>query len=211
MHSSSALVSSQPARLARHAGGQGARMVAPRVPCVPNVARAPRFARAPESIKTRATDRATVDPVSESLSTEAHVPGQIWTVHSSAQLQAAVEKHAQQLTVLMCKSKTCRPCKAFLKKYMAIAQQFPDAVLLQISGDESPDTRKLMMSMKVKVTPTFALYRGGSQIATSTGVSETKLLRAIVDALTPEERAAHIEDIGELEAAEAEEAAAEKQ
>jgi hypothetical protein len=39
----------------------------------------------------------------------------------------------------------------FMKKYMYIAEQWPDVVLLQIFGDESPDTRKMMVSMKVKV------------------------------------------------------------
>lgn len=39
----------------------------------------------------------------------------------------------------------------FLKKYMDIASRFPDTVLLQILGDESAETRKLMVSMKVKV------------------------------------------------------------
>lgn len=36
---------------------------------------------------------------------------QIWTIHSQQQLQAAITKHADTLSVLMCKSKTCRPCK----------------------------------------------------------------------------------------------------
>lgn len=38
-----------------------------------------------------------------------------------------------------------------MKKYMEIAEKFPGVVCLQIFGDESPDTRKLMVSMKVKV------------------------------------------------------------
>ena len=39
----------------------------------------------------------------------------------------------------------------FLKVYMDIARRFPEAVLMQILGDESPDTRRLMVKMKVKV------------------------------------------------------------
>ncbi|GBF92257.1 thioredoxin [Raphidocelis subcapitata] len=154
-------------------------------------------------------DRNSVDPLTEGLSTEAHVPGQIWTVHSPAQLQAALDTHSDQLCVLMCKSKACRPCKMFMKKYMDIAERFPNLVLLQVLGDESPDTRKLMVSMKVKVTPTFALYRGGSQVETVTGVSEVKLLRALVDRMTPQELEGHEEDVFELEAAEREMAAQE--
>lgn len=129
-------------------------------------------------------------------------------MHSPQQLDAALAAHAGGLCVLMCKSKTCRPCKAFLKKYAAIAERFPRLVAMQILGDESAETRKLMMSMKVKVTPTFMIYRGGERAATVTGVSETKLLRALVDLMTPEELAGHEEDVFELEAAEREEAAA---
>jgi len=92
---------------------------------------------------------------------------------------------------------------------MDIAERFPGVLLLQIFGDESPDTRKLMVSMKVKVTPTFALYRGGGQVGTVTGVSDVKLLRAIVDAMSQEELEGHEEDVFELEAAEKEAAAAE--
>jgi hypothetical protein len=39
-------------------------------------------------------------------------PTQVWTVHSPQQLQAALQLHSQQLCVLMCKSKACRPCKS---------------------------------------------------------------------------------------------------
>jgi hypothetical protein len=38
-----------------------------------------------------------------------------------------------------------------MKKYVAAAERFPGAVMMQIYGDESPETRKLMVTMKVKV------------------------------------------------------------
>ena len=44
-----------------------------------------------------------------------------------------------------------RTTPVFMKKYMDIAQRFPGVVLMQVYGDESPETRKLMVSMKVKV------------------------------------------------------------
>jgi thioredoxin-like negative regulator of GroEL len=96
-----------------------------------------------------------------------------------------------------------------MKKYIDITERFPSLVLLQILGDENAETRKLMVSMKVKVTPTFAVYRGGSQVDTVTGVSEVKLLRALVDRMTPRELEGHEEDVFELEAAERELAAQE--
>jgi hypothetical protein len=60
-----------------------------------------------------------------------------------------------------------------------------------------------------QVTPTFTLYRGGEAVATVTGVSDLRLQRAMVDAMTPEERAAAAAEIAALEEAEA--AAAEQE
>ena len=92
-----------------------------------------------------------------------------------------------------------------MKKYISMASRFPDVACMQLYGDESPDTRRMMVTMKVKVTPTFFLYRGGEVVGTVTGVDENKLLRAMVDKFTPEELAAHAEDVAALEAAEKEE------
>jgi hypothetical protein len=61
-----------------------------------------------------------------------------------------------------------------------------------------------------QVTPTFTLYRGGSAVATVSGVSEVKLLRAMVDQMQPRELEGHEEDLLELEVAEAELAAQEE-
>lgn len=185
----------------RPAGPAGARFVPSRV-ARPRPARF--NARVASVERPVAIDRPTVDPVSEGWSTEEHVPGQIWTIHSSQQLQEVLQTHSQQLAVLMCKSKTCRPCKMFMKKYMEIAEKLPGVVCLQIFGDESPDTRKMMVSMKVKVTPTFALYRGGEAVGTTTGVSDVKLLRAIFERLTPQELEGLQDEVFELEAAERE-------
>jgi hypothetical protein len=72
-----------------------------------------------------------------------------------------------------------------------------------------PQTPSLDPCVRPQVTPTFALYRGGSQVGTVTGVSDVKLLRGIVDALSAAELAGHEEDVFELETAENELAAQE--
>ena len=57
--------------------------------------------------------------------------------------------YPQRLVVLMAKSAGCRPCKAFARKYQRIAALYPDAVFTVITGDESKETRAMMMAMKV--------------------------------------------------------------
>jgi thioredoxin-related protein len=53
-------------------------------------------------------------------------------------------------------------------------QRFPDCFLLELTGDETPELRKLMMKWKIKTTPTFFMYRGGEKIATVNGTSDNK-------------------------------------
>lgn len=106
-----------------------------------------------------------------------------------------LNQHPDQLAVLMCKSKACRPCKMFLRKYMRLAERFPEVLMLDIYGDESPGTRKSMMEWQVKVTPTFRMYRGTDLVDISTGINEKKLGRALLAHLFPAELAQHEADI----------------
>jgi hypothetical protein len=45
---------------------------------------------------------------------------------------------------------TRRPCKAFMPQYHALAERFPDYVLLELTGDESPDMRTIMKQWQVR-------------------------------------------------------------
>lgn len=45
----------------------------------------------------------------------------------------------------------CRPCKAFMATYHQFAERFADSVLLEVTGDENPELRKLMKTWEVKV------------------------------------------------------------
>lgn len=104
----------------------------------------------------------------------------VTTIHSPEELDAQLKDHATQLVVLMCKAKGCRPCKAFGRKYSRFAQQFNDTIFLEIFGDESTDTRKLMIDMQIKSTPTFRYYRNGEVLGSHTGISEEKLRAAVL-------------------------------
>lgn len=46
---------------------------------------------------------------------------------------------------------SCRPCKAFMATYHQFAERFADSVLLEVTGDENPELRKLMKTWEVKV------------------------------------------------------------
>jgi hypothetical protein len=79
----------------------------------------------------------------------------------------------------------------FLRKYMRLAEKFPEVVCLDIFGDESPATRKLMIGWQVRVTPTFRLYRGAQLVDTLTGTNEKKLGRALLAHMYPDELQLH--------------------
>jgi thioredoxin-related protein len=65
----------------------------------------------------------------------------------------------------------------FARKYATAARQYSDAVFLEIFGDESKATRQMMIDWKVKVTPTFVLFRDGQLVHNHGGINETKLHR----------------------------------
>ena len=103
-------------------------------------------------------------------------------IHGPEELDAILSAYPERLVVLQCKASSCRPCKMFARKYGRLAAATPDAVFLVITGDESAETRAMMMAMKVRVTPTFFVYRGGEIVKTATGVNENNLKAALDEA-----------------------------
>mmetsp|Transcript_748 Transcript_748/g.2282 ORF Transcript_748/g.2282 Transcript_748/m.2282 type:complete len:260 (-) Transcript_748:789-1568(-) len=102
-------------------------------------------------------------------------------IHTPEELKEQLEIHGHDLVVLMCKAHSCRPCKMFMRKYQRIAQQYRDrnVTFLEIFGDDSKETRQLMISMSIRVTPNFRLYRDGQLVHQLTGVNETNLRNAV--------------------------------
>ena len=62
-------------------------------------------------------------------------------LHSSQEFQDVIEQNPGKLVVMMCKAQGCRPCKMFSRKFQRLAEQFEDAIFLDIMGDETKDTR----------------------------------------------------------------------
>lgn len=112
----------------------------------------------------------------------------VTSLHSSAQFQDVIEHNPGRLVVLMCKAQGCRPCKMFSRKFQRMSEQYQDAIFLDIMGDETKDTRKLMINLDVRATPTFFLYRDGRLGQTLTGINENNLRNAITDFALPEEK-----------------------
>jgi hypothetical protein len=77
------------------------------------------------------------------------------------------------------------------------ASRFPEVVMCEVYGDETPDTRKMMMSMQVKVTPTFRMYRHNECVNVVTGTNEKKLMRGVLSQLVPAELVAHEKEIAD--------------
>ncbi|KAG2445683.1 hypothetical protein HXX76_000291 [Chlamydomonas incerta] len=92
----------------------------------------------------------------------------------------------------MCKSSHCKPCKAFMPKYQRMAEILSDSLLLELTGDHSAETKKLMVSWGVKSTPTFRMYRNGEMVATTTGARESKVLPVLIEALKDGEKGKNI-------------------
>lgn len=77
------------------------------------------------------------------------------------------------------------------------AERFPEVVMCEVYGDETPDTRKMMMKMQVKVTPTFRMYRHKDCVNVVTGTNEKKLMRGILSQLVPAELVVHEKEIAD--------------
>eukprot|EP00884_Botryococcus_braunii_P019581 jgi/Botrbrau1/6306/Bobra.0339s0017.1 len=100
-------------------------------------------------------------------------------IHSEEELHEILAQDPHKLVVLECKSASCRPCKMFGRKYARLAEAFPDCLFLEIIGDESQETRKMMIKLEVKSTPTFRFYRDGECVNITTGVNENNLRSAV--------------------------------
>ena len=74
-----------------------------------------------------------------------------------------------------------------MSTYHELAERFADSVLLDVVGDESPLTKKMMVEWKVKVTPTFRIYRGAELLENVTGTGEGRLLKSLLPQLKPGE------------------------
>jgi hypothetical protein len=89
----------------------------------------------------------------------------------------------------------CSPATRSLFLHFLQAQRFPEVVCCELYGDETPDTRKMMIRLQVKVTPTFRMYRQQEAVNVVTGTNDKKLMRGILAQLFPSELVNHEAEI----------------
>eukprot|EP00798_Chlamydomonas_sp_ICE-L_P015227 gene15227-21309_t len=94
--------------------------------------------------------------------------GHVFRVRSEEEIDAFVSSHKDITVVLESKSKTCKPCQAFLHDYTLMADRFQDTAFL--------------------TTPNFRIYREGECAKIIVGVKKTQLTEEILSGLKPEER-----------------------
>lgn len=56
-------------------------------------------------------------------------------MHGPAELDEFVTRCSDQVVILMCKARACRPCKAFTRKYIHLAERFTSSVFLDVTGE----------------------------------------------------------------------------
>jgi thioredoxin 1 len=100
-------------------------------------------------------------------------------INAPEELKEELGRHGSDLVVLMCKAHSCRPCKMFTRKFHRLAESYPDATFLEVYGDDTKELRKLMISMEIRVTPNFRLYRDGKLVHQLSGINETNLRNAL--------------------------------
>lgn len=105
--------------------------------------------------------------------------GRVTLITSPQELQAVLDEHKEAVVVLKCKAKTCRPCMAFRKPYLHIAEDHSEAVFLEIFGDASTENRRMMLDFNVKATPTFRIFKANECVNQVVGINKEKLSSAV--------------------------------
>lgn len=107
------------------------------------------------------------------------VRGKVNLITSPQELKEVLNEYKDTAVVLKCKAKSCRPCMAFRKPYVRLAESNPDALFLEILGDASAENRRLMIDYNVKATPTFRIYKENECVDKVVGINKEKLSSAV--------------------------------
>lgn len=103
------------------------------------------------------------------------IPGEVFEVTSVQQVHDIVVDNADRKVILMCKSRSCRPCKAFSVKYKRLAAQHTDTAFLTLTGESSAELRNLMIDMQIRNTPTFLGFWKRAIVHRHSGISKERM------------------------------------
>jgi thiol-disulfide isomerase/thioredoxin len=110
---------------------------------------------------------------------EGWIPGVVFEVSTVQQIRDMASDNADRKVMLMCKSKSCRPCKAFSVQYNRLAAQHTDIVFLSVTGEASPELRKLMIGLEIRNTPTFVGFWKKAIVHRHSGISKERMEAAL--------------------------------
>mmetsp|Transcript_32043 Transcript_32043/g.82062 ORF Transcript_32043/g.82062 Transcript_32043/m.82062 type:complete len:374 (-) Transcript_32043:164-1285(-) len=117
--------------------------------------------------------------------------GDVALIFSGEELDDVNEQNPGRLVVLMASLTWCRPCKAFQKKYLQLAEHYPEARFVKFYGNSNERTKTLFKDeLKVKGTPWFYFYRDGKIVGEASGANADKIEEALWKAMPAEERPA---------------------
>lgn len=116
----------------------------------------------------------------ESAVLEGWIPGEVYEVSSVQQIHDIALQNTDRKVILMCKSKSCRPCKAFSVKFKRLAAHHTATAFLSVTGESSHELRDLMIGMKIRNTPTFVGFWGGAIVHRHSGISKERM-EAVLD------------------------------
>eukprot|EP00892_Ulva_mutabilis_P004256 jgi/Ulvmu1/2201/UM013_0047.1 len=102
-------------------------------------------------------------------------PGEVFEISSVSQLQEMVKGHSTQKVILMCKSRACRPCKAFTLTYKRFASKFEDVVFLSVIGEQSAELRDMMIALNIRQTPSFLCFYDGAIVHRHKGNNKERM------------------------------------
>jgi Thioredoxin len=103
------------------------------------------------------------------------IPGTVFEVSSKQQITNLVQQYADKKIVLMCKSKSCRPCKAFTVTYKKFAELFEDVLFMSLIGESSLEMRDLMVGLGIRNTPTFLCFWNRAIVHRHSGISKQRM------------------------------------
>lgn len=120
----------------------------------------------------------------------APLSGDVTVIFSEAELDEILQKNAEQLVVLFCGLTWCRPCKGMQRTYQRLADAYPNVVFLKLFGNANDQTKRIFKErLKIRSSPSFIMFRGGSVAATASGANKERLETALRAQLTGDELA----------------------
>jgi Ca2+-binding EF-hand superfamily protein/thiol-disulfide isomerase/thioredoxin len=119
--------------------------------------------------------------------------GKVHIVSSAEDFCKIIHEEKDRVIVLFASLTWCRPCKKVQPQYEKICAQYKDALFLKVCGNENESTKFLFKEeLKVRVTPSFFIFKNKKLLDSCTGASATKVEMMLRKTLEQENNGAPI-------------------